>query len=277
MERALKRLERVLELEKQQGYQNKAVVGGIRQFAVYWISQAREEATNEADRALAEQVSEVLMDYNRLSGTEARARAINALLESIGRRSARTMAGPAIQPAAARERQAAPPSPSPQPASPAAEISVEKAVEALIENEVEEDSREEMEKPEEPDEQDNEPDQPQAAPDPAGLSQSVTKLKGVGQKIAEKMAKLGVETIWDLLYLFPRRYDDFSLLKPISKLKYGEQVTVIGTIWQTRVRRSRTNQPIVECIVNDGTGSVQATWFNQPWLTDQLPRACRSS
>ena len=53
MDRALNRLERVLELEKQQGYQNKAVVGGIRQFAVYWISQAREEAADEADLALA--------------------------------------------------------------------------------------------------------------------------------------------------------------------------------------------------------------------------------
>ena len=37
MDRSLKRLERVLELEKLQGYQNKAVVGGIRQFAVFWV------------------------------------------------------------------------------------------------------------------------------------------------------------------------------------------------------------------------------------------------
>ncbi|MBP8949910.1 MAG: ATP-dependent DNA helicase RecG, partial [Candidatus Promineofilum sp.] len=73
------------------------------------------------------------------------------------------------------------------------------------------------------------------------------------------------------LYLFPRRYDDYTLMKPISKLKYGEQVTVIGTIWQTRTRRTRTNQAVIECIVNDGTGTVQATWFNQPWLADQLP------
>ncbi len=51
MDRALKRLERVLELEKQQGYQNKAVVGGIRQFAVFWVSQANEEAADEGDLA----------------------------------------------------------------------------------------------------------------------------------------------------------------------------------------------------------------------------------
>lgn len=86
MDRALNRLERVLELEKQQGYQNKAVVGGIRQFAVYWISQAREEAADEADLALAEQVSQVLMDYGQLSGAQARARAIDSLMVNLERR-----------------------------------------------------------------------------------------------------------------------------------------------------------------------------------------------
>ncbi len=89
MDRALTRLERVLELERQQGYQNKAVVGGIRQFAVYWVTQATEEATDEADLALAEQVSEVLMEYGRLSGVEARAQAIGSLLAGIERRRAR--------------------------------------------------------------------------------------------------------------------------------------------------------------------------------------------
>ncbi len=57
MTRLFIRLQRVLELEAQQGYQDKAVVGGIRQFAVYWVGQAREEAQDEADRALVEQVA----------------------------------------------------------------------------------------------------------------------------------------------------------------------------------------------------------------------------
>ena len=100
MDRALTRLERVLELERQQGYQNKAVVGGIRQFAVYWVTQATEEATDEADLALAEQVSEVLMEYGRLSGVEARAQAIGSLLAGIERRRARRpQAAPPARPA----------------------------------------------------------------------------------------------------------------------------------------------------------------------------------
>ena len=274
MDRALKRLERVLELEKQQGYQNKAVVGGIRQFAVFWVSQAREEATDEADLALAEQVSQVLMDYNRLSGVEARSRAIDSLLASVERRRERLPA-----PALAKTRAASPATPPP-PAPPAeqrAEVMAREAAQETAEGRPTDEEAAEVLPDNEPaealpePEPEPEPDTPQVAPDPQGLARPITALKGVGQKIAERLDKLDVETIHDLLYLFPRRYDDYTLLKPIGKLQYGEQVTIIGTIWQTKVRRSRSNQPIVESVVNDGTGSVQATWFNQPWLADQLP------
>nr|MBP6787708.1 hypothetical protein [Promineifilum sp.] len=110
MDRSLKRLERVLELERDQGYLNKAVVGGIRQFAVFWVTQANEEAVDEADRALAEQVSEVLMDYGRLSGVEARARAIDSLLVSIQRRRARR---PEVAPAPPAKPTAPPAAPRP--------------------------------------------------------------------------------------------------------------------------------------------------------------------
>ncbi|HOU42290.1 MAG TPA: acyl-CoA dehydrogenase family protein, partial [Promineifilum sp.] len=263
MDRALQRLERVLELEKQQGYQNKAVVGGIRQFAVFWVTQANEEASDEADRALAEQVSEVLMEYGRLSGVEARARAIDSLLASMERRrSRRPEAPPAPPPAPPPARSVPPPkatapaeaSPRPAPAAVAPPVDEEPAEEEAVAPDAA-----------------IEPERPFVTADPLGLTQPVTALKGVGQKIAERLNRIGPQTIWELLYLFPRRYDDYTLMKPISKLKYGEQVTVIGTIWQTRTRKTRINQSLVECIVNDGTGTVQATWFNQPWLADQLP------
>ena len=270
MGRSFKRLERVLELEVQQGYQNKAVVGGIRQFAAFWVGQAHTEAVDEADRALVEQVAEVLNDYARLPGKEARAKAIDALLQSLQRRQARlqtaptAVAAPPQAPAKTPPRQDPPKpvSPSPQaeaapdaaPAPPGPPERVEKAraVEAELEPEVELELELELE------------------PDPVGLTQPITKLKGIGPKAAQKLRKLGATTIEDLLYLFPRRYDDYTLMKPINKLQYGEQVTIIGTIWQTRARRTRANQVIVQSIINDGAGSVQATWFNQPWLADKL-------
>jgi ATP-dependent DNA helicase RecG len=282
MDRALKRLERVLELEKQQGFQNKAVVGGIRQFAVFWVTQATDEAADESDLALAEQVSEVLMDYNRLPGVEARGKAIEGLLASIDRR--RQMRGSDVaKPMAVGAGH--------QNAEPVAQPSRESA--AGTHRKIKSSARVKERKPAETIDEDDaysgpaevlgreeleqlsiaadEPDRPPTEPDVAGLSRPVKTLKGVGPKIAEKLEKLGGHTIWDLLYVFPRRYDDYSLLKPISKLSYGEHVTVIGSIWETRSRRTRTNQTLIESIISDGTGTVQATWFNQPWLANQLP------
>ena len=77
MSRSFASLERVLHLEAQQNYQDKAVVGGIRQFAAYWVGQARDEAVDEADQALVEQVAEVLSGYGKLPGKDARQEAID--------------------------------------------------------------------------------------------------------------------------------------------------------------------------------------------------------
>ncbi|MFQ5422028.1 MAG: ATP-dependent DNA helicase RecG, partial [Anaerolineae bacterium] len=109
-----------------------------------------------------------------------------------------------------------------------------------------------------------------AQPDPAAMQQPVTIIKGVGQKIAEQIRKIGAETIGDLLYIFPRRYDDYTLMKPIKDLVFGEQVTIIGTVWETRARRTRSNQVIIQSVISDGTANIQATWFNQRWLVDKL-------
>lgn len=244
MSRSFKRLERVLDLEASQGYRNKAVVGGIRQFALYWVGQAREEAVDEADRALVEQVTEVLMEYGRLSGTEARANAIDSLRRSIARRAERV---PEVQPST-------PPPPPPEPRAEPAKSRPKPTPPKVTQ----------------PKAAPPPPEDPTAEPDPEGLSQTVRTIKGVGPKVADKLRTLGANTIWELLYIFPRRYDDYSQMKPINRLAYGEYVTIIGTVWETRRRRTRNNMVLVESIIKDGTGSVKATWFNQPWLADQL-------
>ncbi|HEY3288990.1 MAG TPA: hypothetical protein VGK87_02570, partial [Anaerolineae bacterium] len=61
-----------------------------------------------------------------------------------------------------------------------------------------------------------------------GLDASVGTLNGVGSKRQELLEKLGIRTIRDLLYNYPTRYDDYSLLKTINQLEYGESVTIIG-------------------------------------------------
>lgn len=250
MAQAFKRLQRVLDLEAKQGYQNKAVVGGIRQFVTFWVSQAREEAVDEADKALVEQIADSLSEYGRLPGKEARAKLIQTLMEKVKQRQARIRQqapAKALQPKQAQKPkpQKAEQSTKAEPVQPTPKAAKKKAPPPAAAAPVE--------------------------PDPEGLKQPVSAIKGVGPKIAEKLGKLGVQTIWDLLYLFPRRYDDYTLMKPIKDLVYGETVTVIGTIWETRSRRTRTNQVMVQATISDGTANVQATWFNQPWLTEQLP------
>ena len=102
------------------------------------------------------------------------------------------------------------------------------------------------------------------------LSSPARELHGVSDTYAKRLERLGINTIQDLLYLFPSRYDDFSALKTIDKLDYGEEVTIIGTVRETKERTSKKGQSIVTSTISDGTATVQATWFNQPYLTRRL-------
>ena len=66
-----------------------------------------------------------------------------------------------------------------------------------------------------------------------------------------------------MLYNFPRRYDDYTQLKPIQRLRYGEEVTVIGTVTSIDSRAIRgTVRHITEAVISDGTGFLRVTWFN---------------
>jgi len=76
--------------------------------------------------------------------------------------------------------------------------------------------------------------------------------------------------VGDLLYHFPHRYDDYRTLKPINRLQYGEETTIIGTIWETSSRKTRSGGSIVSSIIADASGTIEAVWFNQPYLTRQL-------
>jgi ATP-dependent DNA helicase RecG len=106
---------------------------------------------------------------------------------------------------------------------------------------------------------------------PTALDAKLTVLQGVGPRTAESLAKLGLYTLGDLLYNYPRRYDDYSQLKPIRELFYGEQVTVIGTIQSVHTRPIRGGKAsIIETIISDGTGSLRLSYFNQPWLANRF-------
>jgi len=108
---------------------------------------------------------------------------------------------------------------------------------------------------------------------PIGLDAPVTVLPGVGPKYAQTMKQLGLNTLADLLYYFPRRYDDYSQLKTINRLEYGEELTIIATVQSVATRPLRGGQSsMIEAVVSDGTGSIRITWFNQPWIANRLNR-----
>lgn len=103
------------------------------------------------------------------------------------------------------------------------------------------------------------------------LSTKLSRLKGVGEVNERELAKLNLETVADLLDYFPRRYDDFTNLSPIAQLRPG-LVSVRATVEDIDVRRSfkRRSMTITEAIVSDTTGTLKLTWFNAPFVTQQL-------
>ncbi len=104
------------------------------------------------------------------------------------------------------------------------------------------------------------------------LDSPVTALHGIGPKRAERFARLGVRTIRDMLTFLPRRYDDYSELKPLNRLEYGEEVTVIAKVRDTHVRKTHGGGAIFKATLSDDTGSVEVTWFNQPYLAKKIKR-----
>jgi ATP-dependent DNA helicase RecG len=98
----------------------------------------------------------------------------------------------------------------------------------------------------------------------------VTELRGVGPRKAEALAALEVETVLDLLTLYPRRYIDRSNETTIASLKAGDQAVLLVTVRRSSVRRARSGRTMVEADVGDGTGHLKVTFFNQPWRSKQL-------
>lgn len=92
----------------------------------------------------------------------------------------------------------------------------------------------------------------------------ITEIKGVGESVAEKLRTLGIETKEDLIWNFPRKYEDYSEITPISKLRPGH-VTIKVKIKQAKGRYVRRGMHITEAVASDDTDSVYLIWFNQPY------------
>ena len=99
------------------------------------------------------------------------------------------------------------------------------------------------------------------------LDRPVESFRYIGPAYLKRLKKLGIKTLKDLFFHFPHRYDDFTNLKKISEVKIGEEVTVQGEIKKINTRRTfKKKMFLTEALINDGSGTIRAVWFNQPYL-----------
>jgi ATP-dependent DNA helicase RecG len=113
-------------------------------------------------------------------------------------------------------------------------------------------------------------DAPVHWPRPSALDVSLQALEGVGPKTAEAATEAGVATVGDLLLLFPHRHRDRTVV-PLASLDPGQQATVAVEVLGNAPRPfRRRGLSIVGVKVGDDSGSVRATWFNQPWVAQKL-------
>src|SRR3989344_142816 len=105
------------------------------------------------------------------------------------------------------------------------------------------------------------------------LSTPLIELKGVGPSFVIRFKKLSIETVRDLLWHFPFRYEDFSKISKIVDLSPGGSVTVQGMIASIKMHRTwKRRMFIIEAIISDDTGSIKAIWFNQRFLLSVLKK-----
>jgi len=230
MPAAFEKLSKILKLEQSQGYRNRAVIGGLENLADLWQKEAQAETEEETQVEQVGQIVDLLKHYAE-ADQNSRTQIVGDVLAQL-EQTAETRLPPRRPPLYK------PGAPAGQPASALAPPAAPPA---------------------------------QVAERPAtGLDAPVTTLPGISTAYASRLKRLDIETVGDLLHHFPHRYDDYRTLKTINHLEYGEETTIIGTIWETHTRQTRGGGSIVNSIIADASGTIAAVWFNQPYLTKQL-------
>jgi len=235
MSAPIEKLTKILRLEAEK-CQDRAVFGGLARYANTWLQEASATCGPEAAEWVQE-VADRLRVYSSLPDSAVRQEAIAVLLGMLEDAPSHLRAAPSVGRSASRiprrgQKQAPPTPPTPTEARPVP----------------------------------TRPLQTQRT----GLDSPVTALQGVGPRQAKRLTKLGIHTIRNMLYLLPRRHEDYSQLKPINQIEYGEEITIIAQVWDAGVRKTRGGGSIFKATLSDGSGLIEVTWFNQPYLADKI-------
>ena len=95
-------------------------------------------------------------------------------------------------------------------------------------------------------------------------------LEGIGPKRLEALEALGITSVLDLLWHYPRRYIDRTRQADLAELAVGDEAVVLATVTKVAERRTRQGRSMVTVDVDDGTGAMSVTFFNQSWRRRQL-------
>src|SRR5947209_16475639 len=99
----------------------------------------------------------------------------------------------------------------------------------------------------------------------AELHTPIQYVKGIGPRIAEMLAGKGIETVEDLLYYLPFRYEDRLNPRAIAQLRPGEMATLIAEVRTSGLFRTR-RMPIFEMTAGQGRTRLKCIWFNGTYL-----------
>jgi ATP-dependent DNA helicase RecG len=265
----IERARRILHQEQRKGHDDSVVrPGGIETFLARWAADWSAATRGAAGSDLAQAITRQLNGYGALDPMQrtARVRAALALLDgaasSAAARPAATSPASAPQPSKRAEKRPTP-MPTPRtlhpvrPAPPVREGEWPLAAPLRKPPELRRTSTASAAA------------RPPRPEDAYLLEAPVTSVPGLGPTQAMRLARLGIETVRDLLFTFPREHRDYSKLIKINQAPFDEVCTVMGLIWEVETKRNGARTRTVARI-SDETGAVRAIWFNQPYLHKQL-------
>jgi len=243
MKPSITKLRNFFRLEAEKHYENDAIIGGLESMLTHWAADARADQVPES---IIQAVTIRLRDYQGLS-QNSRKEVLGGIWKRIQRELGVNPLDDDLQMLQSAPR-------PPVPSTPKEQQTPTKGDPAAPKEKPSTQLRPEL-----------------TSVDPADLNANVTTLKKIGPRYAEKLKQLNIQTLGDMLYHFPKRYVDYSELKPINRLTFGDKVTVIGTVQSIYKRAIKSGRAeLVEAIISDGSGALQVTWFNQPWIINKI-------
>ena len=267
MPSALETLVKILKLEQDTHYKNTAVIGGLESYADNWARDAHRQAKRPEHHQLIDELVRCLDGYGELEDTEERHESIKYM---IGRITGR-IPPPQDLPPSEYQNEADETAPPPPQAEADEALDVHHTPEPEGEPPVS--KPEKSSAPSMPRRRHREPLSPEAVAERyAELRQPVTSLHRIGSKMAEKLDKLSIQTVEDMLFAFPRRYDDYSQMKPLNRVRPGEVVTVVAAVRSIEKKQGQGKRPYLLLSLDDGTRQLRVAFFGQLWLQRQFKR-----